>query len=82
MQLKNSEILITVDDDKDEFRVGLEKKWKYYIRKIDLSDEKNSFGYNNKNTTIKLENFGEIYNINFIKDVDINKRIILGKDKK
>ena len=25
MHLKNSEILITVDDDKDEFRIGREK---------------------------------------------------------
>ena len=43
MHLKNSEILITVDYDKDEFRIGREKKWRYFIRKININDEKNSF---------------------------------------
>ena len=81
MQLKNSEIIITVDDDKEEFRIGQDKKWRYFIRKIDLNDGKNSFGYNNKDTTIKIKNFENVYNIDFIMDSDINKRIILGKEK-
>ena len=75
MQLKNSEILITVDDDKDEFRIGRDKKWRYFIRKIDINDEKNSFGYNNKDTTLKTKNFENVYNIDFIMDIDINKKL-------
>ena len=40
-----------------EFHIVNDKQWRYFIRKIDINDEKNSFRYNNKDTTIKIKNF-------------------------
>ena len=81
-KFKNIDFLISVDDDKSEFRIGRDYKYKYFIKKIDLKDEKNIFGYNNIETTIKLENLENIYNDDLIFGNNNEQRIFLGKNKK